>query len=326
MDRFLALYALALYRPRLIAGGFLVSLGVAMLVFAAGYVALSASAETGLEELNVTQDESGLTRADLSRGLAASTTDTPAPAPAEPATAAERNAPADNTTGVSVARATRPPSWVTDSWARAIPESVDEADASPYDEFGILRDVSHYTSDADGRALLRPLSHNFTAITYADLVKTHGKQPRPDRIYIPSINLSSPVVPLDIMWDGEASEWETADDAVGFHRGSATPGEIGNTVMSGHVNSPIAREGSIFARLDEIAPQLRRGEIVDIYVIVGDTVYLYRATDTRVVLPEELDVFDYSDEPTLSLVTCAPATTYSHRFIVNATLVGISRP
>ena len=112
---------------------------------------------------------------------------------------------------------------------------------------------------------------------------------------------------------------------MGFHVGSASPGEIGNTVMSGHVNSPFAGEGSIFARLDEVAPLLRRGEIVDIVVMAGGDVFLYRATDTRVVLPEEVDVFDYSDTPTLSLVTCAPATTYSHRFIVNATLVGVGR-
>ena len=78
--------------------------------------------------------------------------------------------------------------------------------------------------------------------------------------------------------------------------------------------------------LDEIAPLLRRGEIVDIFVTAGGDVFLYRATDTTVVLPEDVDVFGhYSDGPTLSLVTCAPATTYSHRFIVNATLVGVAR-
>ena len=158
-----------------------------------------------------------------------------------------------------------------------------------------------------------------------DLVSTYGEEPRPQHIIIPAIGLESSVVDLSIVWDGETSEWETADHAVGFHIGSATPGEVGNTVMSGHVNSPIAGEGSVFARLDEIAPLLRRGKIVDIIVTAGGDVFLYRATDTTVVLPEDVDVFDYSDGPTLSLVTCAPATTYSHRFIVNATLVGVSR-
>ena len=130
---------------------------------------------------------------------------------------------------------------------------------------------------------------------------------------------------LNIVWDGEESEWQSADHAVGFHIGSATPGEIGNTVMSGHVRSPFAGEGSIFARLDEVAPMLRRGEIVDIIVVAGGDVFLYRATDTEVMLPEDVAVFGPSDGPTLSLVTCAPATTFSHRFIVNATLVGVAR-
>ena len=95
--------------------------------------------------------------------------------------------------------------------------------------------------------------------------------------------------------------------------------------MSGHVRSPFAGEGSIFARLDEVAPLLRRGEIVDIIVVAGGDVFLYRATDTEVMLPEDVAVFGPSDGPTLSLVTCAPATTFSHRFIVNATLVGVAR-
>ena len=47
-----------------------------------------------------------------------------------------------------------------------------------------------------------------------------------------------------------------------------------------------------------------------------------RATATDVTLPEDVNVFRSVDTPSLSLVTCVPARSYTHRFIVNALLVG----
>lgn len=318
MDRFIGLWALIFIRPMLVVGVLMAAIGVMLVLFAAGYFAVGAYSEANLDELNVTQADSGLTQEDLTRGLpTVQPTTTPSFAPSATATPATTAAPAISTSPVS----TEP----------ALPSETQTAEAdeasnnSPYDEFGVLRDFSHYLAEADDGALLQPIKENFKLVTEEDLLETYGEQPRPAHILIPAIDLESHVVDLTILWDGETAEWETADRAVGFHVGSATPGEIGNTVMSGHVNSPFAGEGSIFARLDEIAPMLRRGEIVDIMVMAGGDVFLYRATDTTVVLPEDVDVFDYSDGPTLSLVTCAPATTYSHRFIVNATLVGVAR-
>ena len=315
MDRFIGLWALIFVRPMLVLGVLVAAIGISLVLFSAGYFALGAYSEANLDELKVTQDETGLTQEDLTRGL-----------PTVQPTTAPSSTPSPTATTVALAISTSPVS--TES---ALPTETQTAEAdeasndSPYDEFGVLRDFSHYLAKADDGALLGPIKDNFKLVTDEDLLETYGEQPRPAHILIPAIDLESHVVDLTILWDGETAEWETADRAVGFHVGSATPGEIGNTVMSGHVNSPFAGEGSIFARLDEIAPLLRRGEIVDIMIMAGGDVFLYRATDTTVVLPEDVDVFDYSDGPTLSLVTCAPATTYSHRFIVNATLVGVAR-
>ncbi len=318
MDRFIGLWALIFIRPMLVVGVLMAAIGVMLVLFAAGYFAVGAYSEANLDELNVTQADSGLTQEDLTRGLpTVQPTTTPSFAPSATATPATTAAPAISTSPVSTE-----PAFPSETQTA---EADEASNNSPYDEFGVLRDFSHYLAEADDGALLQPIKENFKLVTEEDLLETYGEQPRPAHILIPAIDLESHVVDLTILWDGETAEWETADRAVGFHVGSATPGEIGNTVMSGHVNSPFAGEGSIFARLDEIAPMLRRGEIVDIMVMAGGDVFLYRATDTTVVLPEDVDVFDYSDGPTLSLVTCAPATTYSHRFIVNATLVGVAR-
>ena len=314
MDRLIALWALIFVRPMLALGALAAVIGIGLVVFAGGYFALGAYEQAGLDDLAVTQAESGLTQADLTRDLATATA-LPAPTFTPAATAT-----ASPTTGNPADAAPRTPEIVPRT-----PAAEPTPEDSPYDEYGILRDFSHYLAEAEDGTLLRPIAENFRAVTRDDLFDTYGEQPKPAHIIIPAIGLDSGIIDLNIVWDGETGEWETADRVVGFHVGSASPGEIGNTVMSGHVNSPFAGEGSIFARLDEVAPLLRRGEIVDIVVMAGGDVFLYRATDTTVVLPEEVDVFDYSDTPTLSLVTCAPATTYSHRFIVNATLVGVGR-
>lgn len=318
MDRLIGLWALIFVRPMLVVGVLMAAIGVLLVLFAAGYFAVGTYSEANLDELNVTQADSGLTQEDLTRGLpTVQPTTAPSSTPSATATRTTTATPATSTSPVSTESAL-PSETQT-------PEADEAANDSLYDEFGVLRDFSHYLAEADDGALLQPIKENFKLVTEEDLRETYGEQPRPAHILIPAIDLKSHVVDLTILWDGETAEWETADRAVGFHVGSATPGEIGNTVMSGHVNSPFAGEGSIFARLDEIAPLLRRGEIVDIMIMAGGDVFLYRATDTTVVLPEDVDVFDYSDGPTLSLVTCAPATTYSHRFIVNATLVGVAR-
>ena len=331
MDRLIGLWALIFVRPMLVLGALVAAIGIALMLFAGGYFAVGAYSESGLDDLTVTQEESGLTQEVLTRGLATPET-TPMPTSTVIPTVVATTGPA------AVALASTPESTAPSTTAEAdqqetigtpadegASESTDEADDSPYDEYGILRDYSHYVAQADSAALSLPIGDGVHPLTPGDLVQTYGREPRPTRISIPAIDLNSIVVDLDIVWEGEEPEWETADHAVGFHIGSATPGEIGNSVMSGHVRSPFAGEGSIFARLDEVAPLLRRGEIVDILVLAGGDVFLYRATDTTVMLPEEVAVFGPSDGPTLSLVTCAPATTFSHRFIVNATLVGVAR-
>ena len=88
MDRLIALWALIFVRPMLALGALVAVIGIGLVVFAGGYFALGAYEQAGLDDLAVTQAESGLTQADLTRDLATATA-LPAPTftPAATATA-----------------------------------------------------------------------------------------------------------------------------------------------------------------------------------------------------------------------------------------------
>ena len=304
MERLIVLYAMIIARPRLAGGAVLIALGATMAVAAATYFALDVYARSNLDELTVSQADTPLTREHLTR-------DVPARTPV-----------ADSRITEPVAATSSSPAVGNEPERDTQQATSTQENTGPYDEYGVLRDYSHYVSESQSTPLASSLGSEFRLTQPDELAATHGLNPRPTRIIIPAIDLDSRVVDLHLMSEGLQQKWQTASRAVGFHVGSATPGEIGNTVMSGHVNSPFRGEGDIFRRLDNVAPLLRLGQIVDIVLEAGDKRYLYRATDTTVLLPEDVEVFRPTDEPTLSLVTCAPATTYSHRFIVNAVLIG----
>ncbi len=107
---------------------------------------------------------------------------------------------------------------------------------------------------------------------------------------------------------------------VGHHQDSANPGEIGNAVMNGHLETINA--GRVFARLKQLA--------------VGDAIYTYTAThrlswavrETYAVPNTENAFLGPTPEPRLTLYTChgtySPiARDYSHRLVVVAELVEV---
>jgi sortase A len=136
----------------------------------------------------------------------------------------------------------------------------------------------------------------------------------PVRLVIPGLDLDTRVIPLDTEYDRTGKlVWQTAAFAVGHHRGSANPGELGNTVLSGHISSP--REGDVFRRL----PQIKAGD--GIIVMTAEQQYLYKVRDTRTVQPSVVEVLDATTHPILTLITCVPDGIYSHRLVVRAEAV-----
>jgi LPXTG-site transpeptidase (sortase) family protein len=141
----------------------------------------------------------------------------------------------------------------------------------------------------------------------------------PSRIVAPSIGLDSPIVPVNVLKDTKTGvlSWQTTDFAVGYHAGSAYPGQRGNTVLSGHHN--IA--GKVFEHLYE----LKEGDQLLLYD--DQVAYRYVVTDSFIVPERGASdeqrqqnarwIMPTSDER-VTLVTCWPATDNSHRVIVVA--------
>ena len=113
------------------------------------------------------------------------------------------------------------------------------------------------------------------------------------------------------------SEWQVADYAVSFHKTSALPGAVGNTVMSGHNNM----NGEVFKNLVNV----KMGE--NIFLYADNRTYEY--TVQQILLLKERDMpldvrlqnaqwIAPTNDDRLTLISCWPYTSNTHRVIVVA--------
>lgn len=143
----------------------------------------------------------------------------------------------------------------------------------------------------------------------------------PTRLVIPAIGVDATIVEVGLRLveteSGSYLEWETAAHAVGWHDGSAQPGEAGNTVLSGHNNIL----GEVFRRLSE----LRQGDVILAYS--GDRLFRYRVRQAFIVpeagRPSEVRRTNArwiaaTDDERLTLVSCWPYRSNTHRVLVIA--------
>jgi sortase A len=154
----------------------------------------------------------------------------------------------------------------------------------------------------------------------------------PERLVVPVIGLDTPVVPVGwearvVNGDAAGNVWQTADNAAGFHQGSALPGRVGNTVISGHNNMA----GAVFRRLHLLRP------FDWIFLVAGGRRFAY-LVDEAFIVPEagasaerrreNVRWISPSPEERLTLVSCFPPWGNSHRTIVLARPVpdGVALP
>lgn len=149
-----------------------------------------------------------------------------------------------------------------------------------------------------------------------------------ERILIPAIDLDVPVTELG--WHTTAdeeglifSQWDVADNAAGWHKDSARPGDGGNVVMSGHNNIL----GAVFRELD----QLDRGD--QVLVQSGNSTYSYEIESIMVVpetfaSPEQradnAQWIEQFGDDRITLVSCWPRDDNSHRIIVVGYATGLN--
>ncbi len=144
----------------------------------------------------------------------------------------------------------------------------------------------------------------------------------PDFLEIPSIRVEAPIVPIDHVeaeLEGVSFRLWLAPRgySVGWHSSSSLLGVGGNTVLNGHHNA--------YQKVFEHLIDVEEGDLV--MVSSGDHHFQYVVT-TKVIFPERWESFETRMENTvwieptaderITLVTCWPAATNTHRLIIVA--------
>lgn len=141
-----------------------------------------------------------------------------------------------------------------------------------------------------------------------------GPEPR---LIIPKINVDVPAI-YGVGYD-QKSQLKAMEKGVAHFAipgANSVPGQIGNTVLSGHSSNDLFDPGDykfIFAQLEK----LQKGDTI--YANYESTRYTYTVTKKEVVLPTQVDKLTYkTDKPVLTLITCTPLGTAEKRLLVTA--------
>jgi len=156
-----------------------------------------------------------------------------------------------------------------------------------------------------------------------DLLHPEYEQPKiPDKIEIPAIGLTAPVIVSDYnktKVEGETfGQWVAPSKfAGGWHPDSALLGQTGNIVINGHHNE----FGEVFGKLVD----LKLGDLIIVYFEGEAFTYV---VSNRLILPERFQEtavrlenarwLGRTDDTRLTLVTCWPADSNTHRLIIVA--------
>ena len=105
------------------------------------------------------------------------------------------------------------------------------------------------------------------------------------RVVIPKISLDAIVV--------EGVSRKQLSEGPGHIKGTATPGEAGNAVISAH-------RDTFFRHIYE----LNKGD--EILVRRNGKVFHYQVTGKKIVMPDDMAVLKQTSDPQLTLITCYP--------------------
>lgn len=122
-------------------------------------------------------------------------------------------------------------------------------------------------------------------------------------IIMDKINLSAPLV--------EGTDNKSIRFALGHFEDTALPGETGNFAVAGHRSYTF---GEYFNRLDEMTA----GDTIK--VMYGGNTYTYIVDESYVVEPEQTEVLAPTENAAITLITCTPKWTATHRLIVRGHL------
>jgi LPXTG-site transpeptidase (sortase) family protein len=142
------------------------------------------------------------------------------------------------------------------------------------------------------------------------------------RIIIPTLDKNVPVVsvPEDNLvkrdWQGLERDLQNAlRGGVVHYPGTPWPGQSGNVVLTGH-SSYYPWDPGRFKDVFAILHNVKLND--EIVIFHNQRKYRYKVTETKVVLPEQVEVLGDTGDDRLTLLTCTPIGTNLKRLIVTA--------
>lgn len=126
----------------------------------------------------------------------------------------------------------------------------------------------------------------------------------PVKISIPSLKIELAVTPAAV--SGEL--WEISQTGASYLIGSGVPGKVGNVVIYGHNLRKIFGSLSWIRKNSEIKVENKKGKS-----------FIYEVIETKTVSSKQIEILLPSEEPRLTLYTCAGPMDL-RRFIVVAKL------
>ena len=141
----------------------------------------------------------------------------------------------------------------------------------------------------------------------------------PVSVDIPAIGVHSQLLRLGVNADGtvQVPPLTTSADEAAWLKYSATPGQIGASVIEGHVDS--YRGPAVFFRLGALHP----GDIIDVTLADGDT-GIFRVTGVREYLKDKFPanvIYSDANYAALRLITCGGAFDYATGHYLSSTVV-----
>jgi len=141
----------------------------------------------------------------------------------------------------------------------------------------------------------------------------------PVSVLIPSIGVQSKLLHLGLNADGtvQVPSLQTSSDEAAWYKYSATPGQIGSSVIEGHVDS---HQGpAVFFRLGALRP----GDTIDVTLADGITA-IFRVTGVREYAKSRFPaktIYGASDYAALRLITCGGVFDYATGHYLSSTVV-----
>ena len=141
----------------------------------------------------------------------------------------------------------------------------------------------------------------------------------PVSVNIPAIGVDSTLLHLGLNSDGtiQVPSLETSSGKAAWYKYSATPGQIGSSVIEGHVDS--YQGAAVFFRLGALRP----GDTVNVTLADGMTA-IFRVTGVREYAKSRFPVkaiYGATDYAALRLITCGGAFDYATGHYLSSTVV-----